>query len=394
MVETIRSAIKVKFVALESVPEGVVTLTLPEVVPDATTAVICEALFIVNEAAGVVLINTAVAPVKFVPLITIVVPTPPLLGVNVVTVGGVVTVKLVPLVPVPEPFTTDIAPVVADGGTKAVMLVALFTVYDAFMPLNLTAVIALKLVPVIATDVPTGPLPGVNEATVGAPKTVNGEDDSTLSTPLVTLIFPVVAPVGTVVVMVVLFTTVNDAAKPLNLTPVAHVNPVPVMETAVPNVPSVGVNDVMVGAGITTKLNALVPVPNGLVTEIGPVVAPAGTVVVMVVSFTTVYVPCGVPLNETADAPVNNVPRMVTAIPTEAAAGVTAVMVGGAVNSVPVKVIALPVEDNPETLAIPVDAFELVVNCVVHDVGTATLDVAKRILFPLLVLPKLAALKL
>lgn len=40
MVETIRSAIKVKFVALESVPEGVVTLTLPEVVPDATTAVI------------------------------------------------------------------------------------------------------------------------------------------------------------------------------------------------------------------------------------------------------------------------------------------------------------------------------------------------------------------
>lgn len=75
-----------------------------------------------------VLINTAVAPVKFVPLITIVVPTPPLLGVNVVTVGGVVTVKFVPLVPVPEPFTTDIAPVVADGGTKAVMLVALLTV--------------------------------------------------------------------------------------------------------------------------------------------------------------------------------------------------------------------------------------------------------------------------
>jgi hypothetical protein len=214
----------------------------------------------------------------------------------------------------------------------------------------------------MVTDVPTAPLVGVKEVTVGTPNTVNGEADSTLSTPLVTRILPVVAPTGTVVVMVVAFTMVNGEFKPLNLTPVAHVNPVPVMVTAVPNVPLDGVNEVIVGAGITVKLKLLVPVPKGLVTAIGPLVAPTGTVVVIVVSFTTVNIGCTVPLNVTLLAPVNKVPRIVTGIPIAAAVGFTEVMVGGAVSSVPVKVIAVPVDDKPDTVAIPVLALEVVVN--------------------------------
>jgi hypothetical protein len=62
------------------------------------------------------------------------------------------------------------------------------------------------------------------------------------------------------------------------------------MVTAVPKVPLVAERPVTVGAGITVKLPELVPVPKGLVTETGPVVAPVGTVVVMVVSLTTVNV--------------------------------------------------------------------------------------------------------
>lgn len=55
---------------------------------------------------------------------------------------------------------------------------------------------------------------------------------------------------------------------------------VPVIVTAVPETPIVGVNPVMVGADVeevTVKDPALEAEPDGEVTEIGPVVAPDGT---------------------------------------------------------------------------------------------------------------------
>ena len=58
---------------------------------------------------------------------------------------------------------------------------------------------------------------------------------------------------------------------------------------------------------ITVKAVALVAVPPGVVTAIGPVVARAGTVAVILVSETTVKV-ARVPLNLTAEAPVKPVP--------------------------------------------------------------------------------------
>lgn len=65
----------------------------------------------------------------------------------------------------------------------------------------------------------------------------------------VTATTPVEAPAGTVAVIVVLFTTVNEALVPLNVTAVAPVNPVPLIVTRVPAVPAVGEKPETVTAG-------------------------------------------------------------------------------------------------------------------------------------------------
>ena len=114
---------------------------------------------------------TAVVPVKPEPLTVTLVPTGPEVGENDVITGPapfVVTVKLVELVPVPSAFATAIGPVVAPTGTVAWMLVSLTTVkLRAAVLLNVTPVAPVKFVPVIWTFVPTGPLVGVNDVTVG-----------------------------------------------------------------------------------------------------------------------------------------------------------------------------------------------------------------------------------
>ena len=69
--------------------------------------------------AAVPLTRTAVAPVKLVPLIVRFVPTGPLVGVKLVIVGGLITVKLLALVAVPPGVVTVSGPVVAPAGTVA-----------------------------------------------------------------------------------------------------------------------------------------------------------------------------------------------------------------------------------------------------------------------------------
>ena len=75
---------------------------------------------------------------------------------------------------------------------------------------------------------------------------------------------------------------------PPTVTAVAPVKLLPVTVTAAPIPPLVGVKSVIVGAGMTVKLVLLVAVPPGVVTAIGPVVAPAGTVAVIWVPEVTV----------------------------------------------------------------------------------------------------------
>ena len=86
----------------------------------------------------------------------------------------------------------------------------------------------------------------------------------------------------------VLLTTV--AGVPLNWTLVAPVKSRPVMVTDVPTGPRGGVKSSIRGAPGISTLNwvVLLTVPSGVVTRIGPVVAPAGTVAHNSVSDATV----------------------------------------------------------------------------------------------------------
>jgi len=90
----------------------------------------------------------------------------------VVIVGGAVgaaTVNSTPLLATPPAVTTTL-PVVAPVGTVATMLVALQFVALATVPLNVTLLVSCdvpKFVPLIVTEVPTGPEAGLKLVIVG-----------------------------------------------------------------------------------------------------------------------------------------------------------------------------------------------------------------------------------
>jgi hypothetical protein len=240
----------VKLVVLVAEPAGVVTLIGPVVAVEGTVAVIWVAEFTTNVAATLLNV-TAVAPVKFVPVIVTDVPTAPNVGVNEVIVGGG-TVKLVRLDPVPPGAVTLIGPVVAVAGTVAVICVAEFTVnVVAAALLNVTAVAPVKFVPVIVTDVPASPDVGVNDVIVGQVvlATVKPAKVSVPSA-FVTSTAPLVVPVPTTAVIEVPESILNEAALVLLISTsvtLGLLKFVPVMVTTQPTGPLVGEMFVMVG---------------------------------------------------------------------------------------------------------------------------------------------------
>lgn len=144
------------------------------------------------------------------------------------------------ITPVAVPTGTEVKIEVADNTLK---VAAIFVV--VVLPVKVTEVAPVRLVPVIVTEVPTPPEVGLIAEIVGAAAfTVNVPALVAVNPPLVTLIAPVVTPIGATAVIDVAETTVNEVAfKPLNLTAVAVVKLVPVMVIVVPVVPLVGVND-------------------------------------------------------------------------------------------------------------------------------------------------------
>jgi hypothetical protein len=179
-----------------------------------------------------------------------------------------------------------------------------FTVKVEATPLNVTDVTAVKFVPVMVTVVPAGPEVGVNEVTVGVRVTVKSAGLVPVPLEVVTVTRPVVAPVGTVAVICVGELTVNGALVPLKRTVIVPLKPVPLMITADPTGPFVGVNVEIVGApGVIVKSVALVAVPFAVTTVMRPVVAPAGTVAVMREELLTVNVASS-PLKRTLDTSV------------------------------------------------------------------------------------------
>ncbi len=101
----------------------------------------------------------------------------------------------------PPAVVTLMVPVVAPAGTVAVIWVAEFALMAAAVPLNVTLVAPVRSVPVIVTDVPTGPLAAVKLVTVGARTTVKLVELASVPSAVVTLTVPLVAPAGTVAVI-------------------------------------------------------------------------------------------------------------------------------------------------------------------------------------------------
>src|SRR5438552_9855633 len=148
-----------------------------------------------------------------------------------------------------------IGPVVAPLGTVAVICVSEFTAKEAAAPLNATAVAPVKCEPLIVTPARTVPLAGLNELIVGAEgATVTVKLVALVAVPpgVVTLIAPVVAPLGTVAVICVSEFTAKEAAAPLNATAVAPVKCEPLIVTPAPTGPLAGLNELIVGASAQT----------------------------------------------------------------------------------------------------------------------------------------------
>ena len=104
----------------------------------------------------------------------------------------------------------------------------------------------------------------------------------------------------------------------------------PVIVTAVPTTPEVGFKLVMLGAGtVTVKFTPLLATPPTVTTTL-PVVAPAGTVVTMLVALQLVTAAV-IPLNFTVLVPCaapKFTPVIVTAVPTTPEVGFKLVMLG------------------------------------------------------------------
>ena len=188
-----------------------------------------------------------------------------------------------------------------------------------------------KPLPLIVTDAPTGPHAGETLVILGGETTV--KLDPLLFTPLAnTTTFPVVAPDGTVVAILVALQLVIVAAVPLKLTmpePCVERKLDPVIVTAAPTAPEVTDRLVMLGAGLTVKFNPLLFTPLANTTTF-PDVAPLGTVVPILVSLQLVTV-AAVPWNFTVPLPCVEpkfVPVIVTDAPIAPDVGDKVLMVG------------------------------------------------------------------
>lgn len=227
------------------------TTILPVVALFGTGTVILPSLQLVGVPATPLKVTVLVPCVepKFVPKIVTGIPGGPLFGLRLLMFG--VTVNVTALL-AKAPTLTTTPPVVAPGGTRTTMLVALQLCADACVPLKVIVLgpcVAPKVVPVMVTELATGP--DVGERLVMLGTTVKG-------TPLLvrpptvtlTLTFPGVAVFGTGTMMLVSLQLAGVAAVPLKATelvPCVAPKLVPVMVTEVPTFPDVGERLVMLG---------------------------------------------------------------------------------------------------------------------------------------------------
>jgi hypothetical protein len=147
-------------------------------------------------------------------------PTAPDVEDKLVIVGVGRTVKFTPLLATPPGAVTMTFPEVAPEGTVAVMLDEAQLAIVAVVPLNVTFPLpcgAPKFVPEIVTEAPRAAAFGDKPVILGAGVTVK-VTPALAWPPTVTTTAPVVAPLGTGAVILVLPQIVGVEAVPLNLT--------------------------------------------------------------------------------------------------------------------------------------------------------------------------------
>ncbi len=341
-------------------PAEVVTPMGPVVAPEGTVAVIWFGSLTVN-VDDLPLKETVVTPLKPEPVMTTLLPMRPLVGVKPVTEGR--TVKGVELVAEVD-VVTVIYPVVAVDGTLAVIWDEETTVAVAGTPLNET-VAPSKLAPVIVTVVPVTPLVGVKPEMVKGPTTVKFVELVTVPDEVVTVIFPVVALLGTVAVNCVDELIVNPALTPLNFTELVLPNPDPVIMTLVPIAPLEGVK--LVNWGVTLKLLVLSAYPVALYTEICPVLAEEGTIAEIWVEELIVKLAV-TPPKRTSVISDNPVPLIITVEPTVPLTGEKLVRLIPEDDPVTIKSVGLSVvPEGVVTDILPVDAPVGTIACIEVD---------------------------
>ena len=161
-------------------------------------------------------------------------------------------------------LVTVTGPVVAVAGTVGRSCVALTNVTAlAATPLNFTLELLVNPTPLIVTTVPYGPLLGP----IPVIESVGVNEDALVRFPaaVVTEIFPATAPCGTVAVICVAETTLNDAARLPNFTEVAPLKAVPVIVTALPVIPAADENALTAGGGEVTTVKVNACVASGLI---------------------------------------------------------------------------------------------------------------------------------
>jgi hypothetical protein len=211
--------------------------------------------------------------------------------------------------------------------TIATIEVEEITVNDVTgVPPKVMVEVPKKLVPVILMTAPAPAIAGENNVMVGAGMKVNPLSDA--EPPGVVKLTAPEEPLPTMAIMEVEETTVNVlTGVPPNVIAEVFSKFVPVIFMSVPAAAMVGVNEVIVGAGM--KVNpASDAVPPGVVKLTAPE-EPLPTTAMIDVEETTVNELTGVPPNVITEVFSKFVPVMLMSVPVAATVGVKEVIVGG-----------------------------------------------------------------
>lgn len=273
---------------------------------------------------------------KFEPLIVTEVAIGPLRGVRLVIDGVIVKGAVLLFTPATVTKRLVVVALAAPLGTVATMVVALQLVGVACAKPIVTVLVPWdepKSVPVIVTEVPTGPKLGLTLVIDG----LTTKRKELLANPFTVtckVAFPAANPVGTVATILVELQLETVATRPLNVTVLVPWDPpkfAPLIVMAVPIGPELGMKLEMLGGIVTVNAAPLLGTPPKVTTTL-PLVAPLGTGTAMLEALqlvgaaavplkVTVLVPCDAPKFE---------PLIITEVPTGPEVGLRLAMLGAA----------------------------------------------------------------